>query len=72
MFSVEHYGQRHFAVYGRPDHRQAPELVAVTVYRKGARRVADLLNNALQLTNAARTALNAHNTTHHAHTPDQA
>ena len=48
MFSVEQYGQRHFAVYGRTEPAAEPELVAVTVYRKGARRVADLLNQARQ------------------------
>lgn len=37
---VEQYGSRHFAVY------RGDDLIAVTVYRKGAERVALELNRA--------------------------
>lgn len=37
MYRIERYGRRHWAVYRKN------ELICVTVYKKGARRVRELL-----------------------------
>ena len=47
MITITRYGTRNWAVYLND------ELVAVTVYRKGARRVAELLTALPQLARAA-------------------
>lgn len=47
MITITRYGTRNWAVYLNN------ELVAVTLYRKGARRVAELLSALPQLARAA-------------------
>ena len=47
MITITRYGSRNWAVY------MNNELVAVTLYRKGARRVAELLSALPQLPPAA-------------------